>query len=994
MLVASVSALAVIASTAAAQEVGSGSAPANEKTAPAANPGGNPNATPPAGAAPSVSEVVVTGTRIRGVAPVGSEIVQLDQGDIQRSGLSSTANLIEDVPSVLSLGSGNAFSGGAAQSGDTLNSLTYGKSPNIRGFGPQATLSLVNGHRMAYEGSAMNEFDPDNYPVQMISRVDVVQDGTSPLYGADAIAGTVNYILRKPENTIETYAGYGTTTGQDTWYTTGIVGHTWDSGGFIASYEHTYQSALPASAHSSLYTDDFSPYGGSPAPDFAAPGNVVVNGVDYAIPAGQNGQSLTLSQLGAAGVANRQNSWTGMDAMPLEQADHFALNLEQNLTPWLQLIGDALYSSSSFSLNYPEGFPLPTDVTAAIPNSNPYSPCNPSHYAGGTVTGPAALVAACNTGSLQVDYSDLYDSGAQRRWGHIVNWDATGGFRAKLPYEWTATLLASDESDSEPSYTDYIFTPPFPAGTYNVFCDPHQFTCNPSSVTSTLPGGPQRAGLEYIHTGYQDQDLTFNADGPLFELPGGKVRLAVGGEYYNAKFANENTFGENVADRRFIRSAYGELFVPIVGTGNSFPGVYKLELDVAGRIDDYSDVGTTTNPKVGVNWWVNPDLKIHGSYGTSFRAPGLSDNDPTVQVGVIPDAAIGVSPTICPTCASAGSAAAGYFLLGGANHDLTPETSTSYSIGADWNPRFIHGLSASINYWNVTYNNQVNEPIYNAGLVGSINQGYNSNYIIYNPTYFPALATNNPVAFFGDFPQINQSDPNCAAVYNKKVTTQALFNDMLSCVNAGNGAGPLLGAPTTNPNELLAFEDGHRLNAGSTDADGLDLSLYYTMHDSLGQWRVGGVGEYILDWDVSSVPSAPLTNEVNHFLYPLRYKMRAELSWSNGFDFGKLAGSLFVNYENSYQIDQDLLPSTVSSSYTHIGSYTTVDLTASYNTGDVPRNWVERNLSFTISVQNLFDESPPLVINEGGAAGPGLLFDPANASPLGRVIQFQIGKRW
>src|SRR5690606_9035458 len=264
-----------------------------------------------------------------GVAPVGAALVQLDQADIRATGLTSTADILNTVPSILKLGGGDNYAGGQAQQGNTLSAFTYGKSPNIRGLGVGATLSLVNGHRVPYEGGNMNSFDGDNYPAQMIQRIDVVQDSGSAIYGADAIAGTVNYILRKPENTAEVYGGYRKNDGQEGWYVTGIAGLKWGEGtamegGFIASYQHTYQDAFEASARPDLYTDDLRPYGGSAPSLFSAPGNVVVGGVYYGIPTGQDGSNLTLSDLST--TPNYFNTWTGIEVIPEVEADRFAVN--------------------------------------------------------------------------------------------------------------------------------------------------------------------------------------------------------------------------------------------------------------------------------------------------------------------------------------------------------------------------------------------------------------------------------------------------------------------------------------------------------------------------------------------------------------------------------------------------------------------------------------------------------------------------------------------
>ncbi len=111
-----------------------------------------------------ISQVVVTGTRIRGVAPVGSSLISVDQALVKESGLTTTNDVLNSIPSVLNIGVGNHSTGGLAIN----NGFSTSNSPNIHGLGVQATLSLVNGHRMFVSGTLSDVFDPNNYPVAMI----------------------------------------------------------------------------------------------------------------------------------------------------------------------------------------------------------------------------------------------------------------------------------------------------------------------------------------------------------------------------------------------------------------------------------------------------------------------------------------------------------------------------------------------------------------------------------------------------------------------------------------------------------------------------------------------------------------------------------------------------------------------------------------------------------------------------------------------------------
>src|SRR5258706_5813287 len=257
---------------------GVGSAPA--ANAPSQSTPSAAAASPTAAAADTeeLAEVVVTGTRIRGVAPVGSALITLDTQTMQQdSGLVTANDLLLSQPAVLNLGAGNNNGGGF-----NLNTaFSNSNSPNIHGLGTQATLSLVNGHRVWGSGTLSDVFDPNGYNSSMFSRVEVVADGTSAAYGADAISGTVNYILRAPDNIFETqFSGIGSK-GRNYWHAGAIFGRTWNddgprSGGLIVSYQTSSEGPLAASQYPDLYNNDFSPYGGAPWTTFTSPGNILI----------------------------------------------------------------------------------------------------------------------------------------------------------------------------------------------------------------------------------------------------------------------------------------------------------------------------------------------------------------------------------------------------------------------------------------------------------------------------------------------------------------------------------------------------------------------------------------------------------------------------------------------------------------------------------------------------------------------------------------------
>ncbi|MBO9604131.1 MAG: TonB-dependent receptor [Novosphingobium sp.] len=939
-------------------------------------------------ASPNSKDIIVTGTRIRGVAPVGSDITQLDQEALAKTGQLSTADILAKVPSVLTLGSGSSYSGGSNQSTSDLNALGFNKSPNLRGFGPQATLSLVNGHRVPYDGANMNTFDGDNIPVQMLQRIDIVADGGSALYGADAISGTVNYVMRAPFTGFEVYGQYGTADGQDSWQTTAIGGYDWGSGGIVVSYQHAHSDRLKASSRPNLYNDDFTPYGGPGSSTFSSPGNIIYNGTSYAIPAGQDGSNLTLAEIGAAGSANTQNIWTGYDAVPEFKRDQLAANFRQDITDGIEIYGDGFWSKRDYNIALFSSS-LNSRATLVVPNSNYYSPCNRS-----LVGADPDLIAACGTGSLTVQYDTADDVGGGIREGYIETYEGTFGVRADLFGDWRLNVYGTYGKSTGKSATNLYFGNGFggffpqnpnltaaladsTAAAFNPFCDGSTQDCGNSGFADDIIGGQALN----ILTVFKSQDYSASLDGSLFALPGGDVRLAFGGEHQRLSFSNGNNFATTFNVRK-VNSAFAELYVPVFGANNATAGFEKLDLTAAVRLDDYNDVGSTWNPKFGINWSPVDWLKLRGSYGTSFRAPTLVDNDPNSQAGHLPFTVDGSSIDGCTGCSGDETI---YYALGGAAGNLKPESSTSWSLGLDIAPPS-SGFRLSVTYWNVNYTGQVSTPVYNVGAFQAINAGYYDSQIIYNPTYFPGKAANNPVAFFGPYPY-NSSNANCSAVAGQNITSQTLYDQLLACINTG-GTSPVLGAPS---NDVVAINNGHRLNAGSTHGDGFDVSASYDWSAGGSDFHIGAVGSYISHWKVSPIPGAPIVDEVNKFGYPLRFRGRADASWSRDVGPGDLTLAGYLNYANSYKMDTIFLPAGVPDSYANIGSYTTVDLAVNFSFGDDAGS-LFKGLSFTISAQNVFDKDPPLVINSGPSAS--IRFDPSNASPIGRVVQFQVAKKF
>lgn len=887
--------------------------------APAPQPG-------PVGAASgtTVSEVVVTGTQIRGVAPVGSPVIAVDQKAIQQTGLTTTSDVIHSIPQVSGIGPGESVTGTNANNA-TLN-ITGSNAIDLRGLGVQATLVLLDGRRVPPGGVGGQLFDPSNIPSIALQRIEVVADGASAIYGSDAVAGVANLILRKNFTGVEVEARYGGAS--DYWEKqfSAIGGEKWGSGSFMLAAEYVQHSHLIESDRASLFSCNQVQYGGTNNCSYdAAPGNVIDpgSGVRYGLPAG-SGTGVTFAQLST--TPNYQQSYVDTDSIPALERTTIVGSLSQQVVDGVRFWAEGYYSGRRFSQLNPAST---IDSSTPVPSTNPYFIAFPD--------APGAT-------SEVVQYSLENDLGANVRAGYERSYQGAAGIDIDLPRNFHLTLYGQNSGDdavddSEGVTNTAAVQAALDGTTAATAFDPYG---SGGGATNVALANGFRA-YDKLNSSFRQDLVNAKIDGSLFHLPGGDVKLAIGGEWreeslYDGELTNTGTpslkYAQQVTattNKRTVGSGFGEVFIPVVSDVNSIPFVQRLDFDVAGRYDNYSDVGSTANPKIGGRWDPVRDVTIHGSFGTSFRAPTLSDLNPdsTATVITIPNFGPGGNVLI---------------VLGG-NPNLKPETATTWSIGGDYNPSWLHGFRASINYYNIDYKN-----------------------IIDTPGAF------NIAAFL----------PSTAALYNPFV----IRNPTCAQVDAVE-ALPFAPPPLLACNQINNILDGTRHNVGEALTDGFDLSANYTWTTGFGTWIVGGNATYVLNYNYQLVPGAPIVQRVNEVggnaaAYPLRFKARGQVSWA----LGGFNANVFVNYSNGYE---NTAPSTGAIASEPIDSYTTVDGTLIYNTGDNP--WFGgvygRNLILSLNVINMFDQRPPLALISTSQE-----FDSTEASPIGRMISFDIRKRF
>lgn len=217
--------------------------PANEKAAKAKE-----NVEPT-----TLSAVAVTGTRIRG-GTTPSPVITIGSEQIQEEGFTDLGEVIRSIPQNFSGGQNpGVLSGNLQGAGNANQNMTGGSSLNLRGLGPDATLTLLNGRRMSYGGFSQ-AVDISAIPVEAVERMEVVPDGASAIYGSDAVGGVGNVILRRDFEGVTAGARYGGATdgGLITREYDVTAGTTWRSGGLIATYKDT--SVDPIYSNQRSYT--------------------------------------------------------------------------------------------------------------------------------------------------------------------------------------------------------------------------------------------------------------------------------------------------------------------------------------------------------------------------------------------------------------------------------------------------------------------------------------------------------------------------------------------------------------------------------------------------------------------------------------------------------------------------------------------------------------------------------------------------------------------
>jgi iron complex outermembrane recepter protein len=752
-----------------------------------------------------LEEIVVTGTHIRGIDNKTNPIIVIDRDQIDRSGYSSTQDLFRSLPQ-------NFASGDATADGIFSGTPNAGKNSeiasgiNLRGLGVSSTLVLLNGHRLAPSvfGSVV---DVSLIPLAAIDRVEILTDGSSAIYGSDAVGGVVNIILKSDYQGGDTYLRYGgVTEGHRSEETVAqTLGTRWSGGNIVGTLQYQKQDSLSAANR-----------------DFTA--------------------ELPLPN----------------DLLPQTKTYAATLDGRQTLSDSLEFYGDVLLSKRE--------------------------------YARGT---------SFNEGAGIGDY-------VARVSGNTSNVGVTPGLRYTFSPQWSIVLnglygrLQSDTTTASIS----------PFGGTPTYTDKNQFT---------------------------EKSLELIANGHWHASAAGDIGVAFGGGYRREDASESDLpLGGTLTGSdwgRHVTALFAEVYVPLIGSANAIPLVGALDISAAARRDDYSDFGSTTNPRIGLHWAPARDIAIRASYGKSFRAPNAAEElseAPSSQF-IFADAGL-ASPTGGGTVP---------VLIRQGSTTLQAERATTKDVSIEYKPAGLRGFSATAGYHDIRYSGRITTPSFDINALRERN--------IYGPLISPI-----------------PSDAAAQAIVNAAEAAGAQYIDLTG------------GAGVSGIRYLL---DLRQANAAIVKQSGVDFTTKavvplgsYTLSSQLNVTFIDKI-------DTEYAQGASFSNLVDTFANPTRWRGRLDAAWSS--QSWLIGGAL--NAVGGYV-------NTAGLGHPPVASWTTVDLIGRVDLGAIFSSTASKGLSLSLAVLNALDRNPPYV----NAVGLGVFvnYDATNANPLGRLVALELRKSW
>ena len=891
------------------------------------------------GAPMVLEEIVVTGTLLRGEKPTGVEVIGMSLEEVQATGATSATQLLQSIPQFGSFN--NLQSPVGAFNNVTTNRPNLRNLPGFQTAGSSTTLTLFDGHRIVGMGVSSTTPDPDIVPPGALQRLEIVPDGGSAIYGSDAVAGVVNFITRRDVEGVEIDLRDGFADDYDTFDGSISAGHKWENASAYISYNH--------SQHSQLKGEDR---------DYVKFYPTMLEGVPFQVtgitcnPGNLQPTSGAFGPIYALGDQSNLVPNTANQCDPTDEVSYYPKEDRDSL-----LFGGAYDFSDRLRLDV-RGFYMERDVRSSLgPNVATQYLGPPGLPIEGLTSTPYYSDYAVEGGFAHKVDAAFGPSNQQK-----LDMDAWGVFPTlafDLGNGWQVRTLASYGESSTTNHVQAYNMAVLPVGTESGLLNPYDLEggSNPQAYAALLNSET------YGKTEQSLFDGSVIADGALFSIPGGEVKLAVGGEYAHEQFETRNgvlaargteTTGypglvidgteliapqaplPKVHQDRNVSSLFSELVIPIVGVDNALPGVQEVTLAASGRYDDYSDFGSTFNPKFGLTYRPVEWVSLRGSWGESFVAPSLADDELSVPGS---SNYANISFLYPPEELQGGNpypdVAPGQYVvvvLGNAP-DIEPQHATTKSFGIDIQPPGVENLDLNLTWWKIEYQDLIAIPDF----------------------------TNAPVFWsaFGDFATVNP--------------TQAQLDALGASTSIVGNCGP-------SPECVYAIMDARKNNTGDFKVDGLDFGATYVYDTGFGQIDFSLNTTYELNREQTGAPGAPYVNLLSANV------SRFQGSATIGTQYHQLRAEITLFHTGGYDVDP---PVGINDSQGSVDAYDVVNLFFKY---DVDGAGLLENLALTLNVSNVFDEDPPeyQVQNTLTPSASGY----ANGRSIGRLVQLGVSKRF
>ena len=875
--------------------------------------------TPPDTKEPTqLGTIQVTGSALpRHDTETPAPVIVIKAEDIKRSGLTTVADVVRAISADNSGTLPTAFTAGFAggSSGVALRGLTV-----------NSTLVLIDGRRVASYALADDGqrafVDLNTIPLGAVDRIEVLKDGASSLYGADAIAGVVNIILRHDFHGFDATAEIGNSQhggGFEKRFTGAWGAGNLDSDRYNAYAAVEYQSnnrianasrGFPFNTADLSSLGGFNNIGGQPLLSGSiygsvTPGTLGTPGdLTTGIPISDNpifqplracgpGSNLVNDPNndlgGGAGSYCTQNFARYIDDQPSQER----IGLYGRFTVRLGDYTEAYLNAGYYQNRVTSGFG-PAQIQTGTPN-NTNSIALPPTLPDGSLNPNNPFAAQGQYALINYAFGDI--PGGSQSLNHVFR--VVAGIKGAFG-DWnydSAVVInhTSLKSDLAGFLNFNQLISDVTNGTYN-FVDPSQ---NSPAVRAALTQTLSK-------TSTSDMDsIDFRVNRPLFNLSGGALGLALGGEVrheaqndpdLNPSLAAQGLGVAHTIGSRNVSAVYAELDAPLTKS---------FEVDASARYDHYSDFGGAFDPKIGFKWTPFDTLTLRGTYSRGFRAPSFAENGSSASEGFI------TFQNTDPAFLAAHNNDAytqpyALALATSANPNIGPEHSQSFTFGGIFQPT--SWLNASLDYYAIKKTGVIAQSDPNVALID----------------YFAGQPLPSGYAIITDVPdpQFPDALPRPIVVSAPYVNANALRTDGLDL-------------------DLRAKFD---LSANSHFISDLTVSKIFsfttTFPDGTSQQYVGTQGPYIL----SSGAGTP------------RYRA----NWANTVTLGRLETTATVYYTSGlFMSAPDIQSGCFSTGPSGANfpascrspSFTDVDLTGSYHYSD--------HIEFSAAVENLFDRDPP-----------------------------------